>query len=164
VQGASGAVAAVGLGLLLAAFVDQHSDGAAEWRSLAALHDHHQASAAGLPPPPSPLSPGFAALVLGAVLLAPATEELLFRGYLLPSLAGLGLPLPAAVALDAAAFAAVHPAEGGAAGYAAEALLGALLAGAAVAGGGNLAVPLVAHAGYNAIVLLLGSSVSAAAS
>lgn len=49
----------------------------------------------------------WAAWLLGSAVLCPIHEELLFRGFLLPSLA-LWLPPWAAVALSSLLFAAVH--------------------------------------------------------
>jgi len=69
--GGAAAVAAVGGGVLVVSVLSQvQADGVGEWRQMLAEED---ATSAAL-------------LAVGAVLLAPATEELYFRGYLLPSL------------------------------------------------------------------------------
>ncbi|KAF8062934.1 hypothetical protein HT031_003773 [Scenedesmus sp. PABB004] len=133
-QGVAAAVTAVGSGLLLAgALTGGHVDGAEEWRHLAGLR-------AG--------DAGTAAVVLGALLLAPTLEEVFFRGYVLPSLTTWTHPAAATV-LSALFFASAHPSDA----FAAELLLGCVFGAALLAGDGNLAVPLLAHSLYNAFVL-----------
>lgn len=74
------------------------------------------AHACGHPVPPQPelaelarngLTPALLPIALGAAVVAPVVEELLFRGYLLGSLL-LALPRPLAHVATAAAFGAVH--------------------------------------------------------
>ncbi len=91
-----------------------------------------------------------ACVCLSAVVVAPPLEEAFFRGFLLPTLTRW-LPPAAAVAASSAVFAAVHfaPALGTAQTFAVGAVLGAVLLSAR----GNLAAPMLAHAGYNALSL-----------
>lgn len=132
-QALATAIAAVGSGVLLAGFMTGHVDGEEEWRHLAGLHQDDV---------------GTLALVLGALLLAPATEELYFRGYVLPSLTKWAHP-GLAVLLTGLLFASAHPADS----FLPEALLGVILSGSLLAADGNLLVPLLAHSMYNAVVL-----------
>uniref|UniRef100_A0A383VMF1 CAAX prenyl protease 2/Lysostaphin resistance protein A-like domain-containing protein n=1 Tax=Tetradesmus obliquus TaxID=3088 RepID=A0A383VMF1_TETOB len=132
-QALATAIAAVGSGVLLAGFMTGHVDGEEEWRHLAGLHQDDV---------------GTLALVLGALLLAPATEELYFRGYVLPSLTKWTHP-GLAVLLTGLLFASAHPADS----FLPEALLGCILSGSLLAADGNLLVPLLAHSMYNAVVL-----------
>jgi len=90
--------------------------------------------------------PAFA-LIASSVVIAPALEELFFRGFLLPA-AARRLPLPAAVVATSALFAAMHFSVSDAPGlFAASCAFGA----AAATGGGALVAPTVAHATYNAV-------------
>jgi membrane protease YdiL (CAAX protease family) len=135
----------------------------AEWRATLAASD----------------ATGALLLAVGAVALAPLTEELFFRGYVLPALtkwmhpalavsAAAKLvasfkPLQAAhtalmgllaarpqVVVSAALFAAAHPPSA----FAAQLLLGTVLGTACVAARGNLAAPLTGHALYNGLLVL----------
>eukprot|EP00775_Hariotina_reticulata_P005170 gene5170-5408_t len=132
-QGVSTAVAAVGSGVLLSGFMTGHSDGAGEWRHLAGLGD----------------SPSTIALVVGALVLAPVTEEYFFRGFVLPSLTKWVHPA-VAVLLTGLLFASAHSSEA----FLPEALLGVILSAALLAGDGNILVPLLAHCLYNSFVLV----------
>jgi membrane protease YdiL (CAAX protease family) len=100
----------------------------------------------------APLFAGRARWELVAVaLLAGVCEEALFRGVAQPALAR-HLPPAAAVALAAALFGAAHwvtPAYALLAG-----LVGAYLGWLALAGG-NLLVPMVAHAAYDVVALAI---------
>lgn len=126
-------IAGVGSGVLLAGVLTGNVDGAEEWRHLAGMH----ADKASV-----------AALVLGAVVLAPLTEEFFFRGFVLPSLTKWVNPL-VAVPLTGLLFASAHPADA----FPAEALLGSILSLSLLAADGNLLVPLLAHSLYNTCVL-----------
>ncbi|KAK9843713.1 hypothetical protein WJX81_003429 [Elliptochloris bilobata] len=90
------------------------------------------------------------ALALASLVLAPAVEELLFRGFLLPCLAAR-MPLPAAVLLSGGAFAGSHLAPPQDAALLL--VLGCTLGCVAAASGGSLAAVTLAHALYNAAVL-----------
>lgn len=133
IQAFATAIAAVGSGVLLAGVLTGNVDGAEEWRHLAGLHADKT---------------GVAALVLGAVVLAPLTEEFYFRGFVLPSLTKWMNPL-LAVPLTGLLFASAHPADA----FPAEALLGSILSLSLLAADGNLLVPLLGHALYNSCVL-----------
>ncbi|KAL6759823.1 hypothetical protein V8C86DRAFT_2565244 [Haematococcus lacustris] len=94
-----------------------------------------------------------ACVVVSTVVVGPVREELLYRGFIFQSLA-TWLPLPAAVASSSLLFAASHqmglqtlPLTG----------LGAVLAASLVLAKGNLVVPVVSHALYNAAVLGLAT-------
>ena len=88
-------------------------------------------------------------VVFASALVAPASEELFFRGYLLPATTRR-VPAPFAVALVAALFAALHfnPSETPALFVA-----GCAFGAAAAGGGGGLAAATTAHVAYNAGVL-----------
>lgn len=109
----------------------------------------------GMSPSPPPEAVALAlqpASALAAVAVAPLVEEAVFRGVLQRSLLAAGVAPPLAVAAQAAAFAGLHLGRGGwdAAGLlGVGAALGATAA-AAAAGGGGLAVPVCAHALFNA--------------
>lgn len=87
------------------------------------------------------------ALGLSNVIVGPVTEELVYRGILLPSLASW-LGLPAAIVVSSFAFGAYHfsweelPAL---------TLLGLLLAACTVKSRGNLLAPTLAHMVYNLV-------------
>lgn len=92
-------------------------------------------------------------LVIGAVLLAPIAEELVFRGVLYPALARR-VPRGAAMWLSAAVFAVVHGAGADALGNVLLMLI-ILPFGVLLAWGyertGTLLVPVAAHVVFNAI-------------
>jgi len=92
------------------------------------------------------------------LLLSPPLEEAFFRGFLLPVLAQ-ALPPAAAVAASAAVFAAAHLTSPLA--TAQLFAVGAVLGATTLAARGNLAAPIVAHAGYNALTI---AALTAAAS
>lgn len=89
---------------------------------------------------------GSAALMAASVVLAPATEELLYRGFLLQALRAHKLPEPGAVGVSALLFAAAHFTP---AGVPQLMIVGSAFGAAAVAANYNLAAPWVAHALYN---------------
>lgn len=89
------------------------------------------------------------ALTTVAALLAPVAEELLYRGFLLPSLSR-AMPKAGAVLLSSAVFSATHFS---ARDFPALLLLGCCLGIATVADDGNLAAPLGAHVLYNGLLL-----------
>ena len=92
--------------------------------------------------------------LLKSALVAPVCEELFFRGYLLCGLSGHGRARAAVI--SAACFAAVH---GG--NFAAYAVFG-LLMGLLTLRTGSLLAPILAHACYNAALLVLsGAGLSA---
>jgi len=96
-----------------------------------------------------------AMIVALAVAIAPILEELLFRGYFYAALRRR-LSAPAAVALSATVFAAIHPQ--GVLGLAPLAAIGVALA-ALREWRGSLIAPIVAHAAVNGVtmtVLLAG--------
>ncbi|MBP3656771.1 MAG: CPBP family intramembrane metalloprotease [Clostridia bacterium] len=95
--------------------------------------------------PPASL---FLPMLLVSALIAPACEEMFFRGYLLSALKGRGPR--AAAAVSALVFAAAHGADQ----FAARALLGLLLA-AVVLHADSLAAGLIVHAMYNLSILLI---------
>lgn len=86
--------------------------------------------------------------MLGALVLAPATETLFFQGWALPGLTKWVHPW-IAVLLSGLLFASAHPADA----FPAEALLGTVLSLSLIAADGNLVVPLLAHVMYNSVVL-----------
>lgn len=90
------------------------------------------------------------ALALSSLLVAPALEELFFRGYVLPAV-GRRVPAAAAVAATAFAFSAMHFDPDAAPGLFA---VGCAFGAASVVTDGGLVAPTVAHATYNAGVLL----------
>ncbi len=97
-----------------------------------------------------------ALLYLASAVLAPATEELIYRGFFLGSLQRLGTPAPAAVAAAAATFAAAHLQP---AALPQLLIVGGALGAASVACKGNLAAPFLGHCLYNSalfVSLLLG--------
>lgn len=127
------AISALGGGVLLAAAMSRvPADGVAEWREMLSTSDASSAAILGV----------------GAVLLAPVTEELLFRGYVLPSLTKWMHPA-AAVALSSCLFAAAHPPGT----FVAQLMLGVVLGAACVASRGNLMAPTLGHAAYNGLVV-----------
>ena len=83
--------------------------------------------------------------------LAGLGEEALFRGVAQPWLAGLLSPWPA-VALTSLAFGLLHPVS---LAYAILAAMAGAYFGALVVLSGNLLVPVVAHAGYDLVALLV---------
>eukprot|EP00850_Spirogloea_muscicola_P010280 SM000060S19612 [mRNA] locus=s60:125526:126552:- [translate_table: standard] len=87
---------------------------------------------------------------LAFVGIAPLLEEPLYRGYLLPTLASR-MPVGAAVAISAAAFAAAHPSSPQ--DFPQLFAVGIAL-GLAYAWTGNLAVPVLVHELYNGVALL----------
>ena len=91
--------------------------------------------------------PGLAVLAV----LAGLAEEALFRGVAQPWLAGLVTPWPA-VALTGLAFGLLHPVS---LAYTVLAGLAGAYFGALVVITGNLLVPVVAHAGYDLVALLV---------
>eukprot|EP00955_Chlamydomonas_euryale_P073199 361649-Chlamydomonas_euryale.AAC.3 len=115
--------------------------------------------AAAAPPPSDLVSlvqasgmSGLALLVLDNALVAPITEELVFRGLLLPALAAPLGSTRAAAAACALAFAGYHlgsPLRD----LAALTLLGGALGWAMVTARGNLFAPTVGHVLYNAAAL-----------
>ncbi|HET7240384.1 MAG TPA: CPBP family intramembrane glutamic endopeptidase, partial [Gemmatimonadales bacterium] len=91
---------------------------------------------------------------LGLALLAALAglgEEALFRGVAQPWLAGLLSPWPA-VALTGLVFGLLHPVS---LAYRVLAALAGAYFGALVVLSGNLLVPVVAHAGYDLVALLV---------
>jgi len=110
-------------------------------------------------PAPDPLA--VLGIALAVVVLGPLAEEVVFRGLLQRLLArrvGLGV----AIGLTAVVFAAFHiPNYGGRQPLARLAIplsvltLDAILWGALYAGSGTLTVPWLAHAGSNAVALVL---------
>lgn len=89
-------------------------------------------------------------LYCGSALLAPAAEELAYRGFLLPSLQRV-LPTPVAVFAVALLFAAAHLQPDGLVQLT---VVGVLLGAAAAATGGNLAAPTLGHMVYNSALFL----------
>lgn len=105
---------------------------------------------------PSTWWEGFTAL-LAFVVVAPVTEELLFRGWLLPSL-NRQYGLPFAILASSLLFGAVHL-PGGPSAFAYATLGGFLLAAVAVRTDSTLG-SIAMHAGVNATPLLLPASVA----
>ena len=105
------------------------------------------------------LGPGPLAACAITVGVTPPVEEAFFRGFLLPVMAQ-AMPPAAAVVASSAVFAFVHFTTPSATVqlFAVGAVLGATL----LAARGNLAAPIVAHAGYNAITLATLASYAAA--
>ena len=92
------------------------------------------------------------------VVVTPPLEEAFFRGFLLPVMAQ-AMPPAAAVAASAAVFALAHLAPPSA--TAQLFAVGAVLGATTLAARGNLAAPIIAHAGYNALtVASLAAAVS----
>lgn len=91
---------------------------------------------------------GFVLVALAVVVLAPAGEELVFRGLLLRSLARR-MPVPAAVGVSGAAFAAVHLFDPGAVLVLAPLLGLGFAAGVLAVRTGALSAPIWLHAGFN---------------
>ncbi|GMH40278.1 hypothetical protein BSKO_08182 [Bryopsis sp. KO-2023] len=85
-----------------------------------------------------------------AVLLAPILEELIYRGFLLPSLLKWFKP-PAAVAITSAVFAAAHCNPKLSVGFF---VAGCAYGGGYVLSGGNLAVATLGHAMYNSAIVV----------
>lgn len=94
---------------------------------------------------------GWAALVLATVVLAPAFEEVVFRGVLLATLSKW-VPQPAAIFLSALAFAAVH---GQGLADSAQLLAMGGVAGVVYCRTRTLLAPMAVHATFNGAVLLL---------
>jgi len=92
------------------------------------------------------------AAILFSVLGA-AREELLYRAYLYVRLEQIGLPSGAALTVSCLLFAAAHAYQGSLA--VALALMQGLLLGAAFVRTRSIAVPTLAHAGHNIVVLAL---------
>jgi len=97
---------------------------------------------------------GFVWVALAVVVLAPAGEELVFRGLLLRSLARR-MPVPAAVGVGGAAFAVVHLLDPGAVLVLAPLLGLAFAAGALAVRTGALSAPMWLHAGFNLATVVL---------
>ncbi|GAB4821128.1 hypothetical protein N2152v2_008174 [Parachlorella kessleri] len=117
----------------------QQSDAAGE---VATMLQSHDALTTGL-------------LFVGAAVLAPAAEELAYRGFLLPSLQR-AIWTPAAVLVVAVLFGAAHLEP---AGLPQLTVVGICLGSAAVACRGNLVAPTLGHVAYNSALffgLLLG--------
>lgn len=92
-----------------------------------------------------------AALFTASALLAPATEEIIYRGFFLGSLIKLGTPAPTAVVASALAFSVAH--------LQLEAVpqltvVGLALGTAAIVSKGNVAAPFIGHAVYNGALFL----------
>lgn len=130
-QSVAAAVVALGSGVLVSGVMQGHSDGISEWHGLMASN-----------------TPETIAFILGAILLAPVTEEYICRGYLLPSLTKWTHP-GVAVVLSGLLFAAIHPQPH----FIPEALLGCILGAAMLSADGNLLVPTLAHALYNGVIV-----------
>lgn len=91
------------------------------------------------------------ALFTASTLLAPATEEIIYRGFFLGSLTRLGVSPIIAVGAGAVAFSAAH--------FQPQAFLqltfmGVFLGSAAVASKGNVLAPFIGHATYNSALFL----------
>jgi membrane protease YdiL (CAAX protease family) len=160
IQGASAAVVALGLGALVAtASQGAEADGALEWRSLLQMAGGGEgAGEGGAPAAAAPTSVALAVAATrfaGAVALAPAWEELYCRGLLMAALRPYVGELGAAGAAAVFFAAALHPA----AEFQQQLTLGLVLSFAAVAARGNLAVPFLGHAMYNAGVLAAAAAV-----
>jgi membrane protease YdiL (CAAX protease family) len=140
-QGLAGGAASLGAVALLAALTALAGGRGGEGASSSTLISH--ALAGG----PS----GWAALTLATVLLAPAFEEAVFRGVLLATLTKW-VPTPAAVALSALAFAAVH---GQGLADSAQLLVMGGVAGLVYCRTRTLLAPMAVHACFNGGVLLL---------
>lgn len=147
------AVAVVGRGLLYAAGLGARAFflGFAAWSVTGLLRwspmDDPWSSATGLP------RPGMLLFVLGAVALGPLSEELLFRGLLLPWLERL-YTARTALFLSAGLFAVQHLAYGP--GVLSIAAIGLVLGWARQRTGG-LSAPLFIHTLYNGAATLLRS-------
>jgi len=165
--------ALIGVGLLLVSPADAEHEpapGVVQWGLLYGLGISTRLAIVGsavllflprtFPRPWSPISlfsvlpaSGAALLALTAVVLAPAGEELIFRGILQPSLRKIA-SAPVAIALTALPFALLHT------NYGPLALqtfgLGCVL-GWARERTGAMAAPIVLHASLNAFALLLGT-------
>ncbi|GBF90585.1 hypothetical protein Rsub_03157 [Raphidocelis subcapitata] len=136
------AISAAGGGILLvSALSGMQADGVREWGQVVSVESEGAATAA---------------LAIGAVVLAPLSEELFFRGFLLPALTKW-MPTAAAVGVSAALFAAAHPPGA----FLPELLLGAVLGAACVAAGGSLLTPLLAHAAYNGLIVAAALALAA---
>ena len=92
-----------------------------------------------------------AALFIASTLLAPATEEIIYRGYFLGSLQKIGTPTPVAVVVSALAFSMAHLEP---AAFLQLTIVGLALGSAAVVSEGNLAAPFIAHALYNSALFV----------
>lgn len=89
---------------------------------------------------------------LDVLVLAPLSEELVFRAWLLSALTDVDTPEPLAAAASALLFGLWH-AGGGGDGIGSLTLLGAWLSTLYSRSGGRLSVCIGAHAGYNALSL-----------
>ena len=96
------------------------------------------------------LGPGPLAACALTVVVTPPLEEAFFRGFLLPVMTQ-AMPPAAAVAASAAVFAAAHLAPPSA--TAQLFAVGMVLGATTLAARGNLAAPIIAHAGYNALTI-----------
>ena len=89
-----------------------------------------------------------------AAIAAPVTEELIYRGVLLPPLIARFGVLPA-IAIDALVFGFLHVGPYGHGGIAALEVLGGLFMSIAFAWRGSLIAPIVVHAGGNVYLAVL---------
>ena len=162
VQGVSAGVVALGIGALVAtASQGAEADGSLEWRELLrTAAAPAEGGATGAPPDQAAAAASAAAAaaaaarVAGAVVLAPAWEELYCRGLLAAAARPYVGPAGGA-AFSALAFAALlHPP----AQFPQQLSLGLVLSLSALAARGNLAVPFLGHALYNAGVLAAGAA------
>lgn len=94
-----------------------------------------------------------AAAGIASILLGPALEEAIYRGFLLPSLAGF-LPIPFAVVGSSAVFAASHLGVADVQSCVAIFVLGCVLGTTAVMSKGGLIAPFTAHSLYNAVLFI----------
>jgi membrane protease YdiL (CAAX protease family) len=91
------------------------------------------------------------ALFTASALLAPATEEIIYRGFFLGSLTRLGISPIVAVGASAVAFSAAHLQPDA---FLQLTFVGICLGSAAVVSKGNVLAPFVGHATYNTALLL----------
>ncbi len=89
---------------------------------------------------------------IAAAIIAPISEEILFRGYLYQALKRFIGPIPSAI-LGAVLFAAIHPTAAGLPGL----TLLALALTIAFEWSGSLLVPIVMHALFNSLSLAWGA-------
>jgi membrane protease YdiL (CAAX protease family) len=90
-------------------------------------------------------------LFIASALLAPATEEIIYRGFFLGSLIRLGVSPVIAVGGSAVAFSAAHLQPDA---FLQLTLVGVCLGGAAVSSKGNVLAPFIGHATYNSALFL----------
>lgn len=95
-----------------------------------------------------------AVTAVAAALLAPVLEEILFRGLLLRALQRRMAP-PAAIAVSALVFAAVHLVDPGAFLVIPGLVAVGIVAGMLAVRTGSLSQPILLHLGFNAIVVVL---------